>query len=80
MRSHNFCLDLARDKVYIYNGHSKKPPLIVMFRGGNSPTDVVSSGSSMTVNVITDRCRQNPLINASFEAIGNCNNAGNDRL
>ena len=67
------------DKVHIYNGHSKKSPLIVSYRDGNSPTDVVSSGSSMTVNVISDRCGQNPLINASFGAIGNCNNAGNVR-
>ena len=66
------------DKVHIYDGNSKKSPLIVSYREGDSPTDVVSSGSSMTVNVNTDRCGQNPLINASFEAIGNCNNAGNN--
>ena len=67
------------DKVQIYNGDSKKSPLIVRWREGDSPTDVVSSGSSMTVILITDRCGQNPLIKASFKAIGNCNNAGNNR-
>ncbi|XP_062498758.1 uncharacterized protein LOC134176097 isoform X2 [Corticium candelabrum] len=61
------------DKVHIYDGNSKKSPLIVSYREGDSPTDVVSSGSSMTVNVNTDRCGQNPLINASFEAI-DCGN------
>ena len=58
------------DKVHIYNGHSKKSPLIVSYREGDSPTDVVSNRSSMTVKVITDRCGQNPLINGFFEAIG----------
>ena len=67
------------DKVRIYDGNSKKSPHIVSYRKGDSPTDVVSSGSSMTVNVITDRCGQNRLIIASFKAIGNFNNAGNDR-
>ena len=66
------------DKVQIYNGNSKKSPHIVSYREDDSPTDVVSSGSSMTVNVVTDRCGQNPLINASFEAIGNFYNADND--
>ena len=33
----------------------------------------------MAVNVITDCCRQKPLINPSFEAIGNFNNACNDK-
>ena len=67
------------DKFHIYNGNSKKSPLIVSYREGDSPTDVVSSESSMTVNVISDRCEQNPSINASFKAIGNCENADNNR-
>ncbi|XP_062523887.1 complement C2-like isoform X2 [Corticium candelabrum] len=61
------------DKVRIYDGNSKKSPHIVSYRKGDSPTDVVSSGSSMTVNVITDRCGQNRLIIASFKAI-DCGN------
>ena len=62
------------DKFHIDDGNSKKYPFIVSRREGDNPTDVVSSGSSMTVKVITDRCRQKPLINASFKAIGNFKN------
>ena len=57
------------DKVHIYNGHSKKAPFIVSYREGDSPTDVVSTKSAMTVKVITDRCGQDLLINALLKLL-----------
>lgn len=65
------------DWIKIYDGHTKRSPLIVKHDSGRHPKKSVTSDRRMFVEFQSDRCGPPSRIIARFQAIGHCHTGEN---